>query len=583
MKKIRSCEIFFACVVIGFFQLGCTEKKTQEVVEPQNITRQKKNKLKKPAKEAQLQIPPSKKSREVLVKAPFRGEDFVTEPRKNGYGTLRFNLSFDNIQEREIDALCRDLLNSIGEPKDERHVAGIKSKSDAFFCPVEKKMFAKKPLKCSYSLRGTCEFYGNNAWGFYADLQFIKVQDDFIREAGRLLRIRKLIDSHLRMLVKSKLSPDQVILSIDSDGEASFKQLLLSGQPYEKYPDWLKSQQANRRDGEFIVLHGSLESYQRSENIIKDEFSLVELEGSPIITFRNKNTASKISKLVLVSGGLWAVNPNPKCGEPGVLPDGTVYGGACEPGEISICGANQGRIGMCPADVPMTNMDLIGVFPKERKAPYKLIGDDLGRPYTLIRIDNLVGKTLEITYRGEKFVGEIPMPFSVLAKKGSAIENAYKDLLVEMGIDQIKRQLLDCMAPTLKEKKCFENLVALKDSPLLVGLDRKHLRARTNADPWIESEKKYSLNDFYDTIRVGDNKLLEITKSCVTGSFRNWVINKDYAEVYKEGFDDFSPGCGFKKIQNGWILDYVTDGTPFTDPKQVEIAPGGVAPDPFRF
>jgi hypothetical protein len=152
-----------------------------------------------------------------------------------------------------------------------------------------------------------------------------------------------------------------------------------------------------------------------------------------------------------------------------------------------------------------------------------------------------------------------------------------------MGIDQIKRKLLDCMGPQLKDKKCFENLVALKDSPLLVGLDRKHLSARTNADPWIESEKKYSLNDFYDTIRVGDNKLLEITKSCVTGSFTNWVINKDYAEVYKEGFDDFSPGCGFKKIQNRWILDYVSDGTPFTDPKQVEIAPGGVAPDPFRF
>jgi hypothetical protein len=385
------------------------------------------------------------------------------------------------------------------------------------------------------------------------------------------------------MLVKSKLSPDQVILSIDSDGEASFKQLLLSGQPYEKYPDWLKSQQAKRRDGEFIVLHGSLESYQRSENIIKDEFSLVELEGSPIITFRNKNTTSKISKLVLVSGGLWAVNPNPECGEPGVLPDGTIYGGACEPGEIRICRANQGRIGMCPADVPMTNMDLIGVFPKERKAPYKLIGDDLGRPYTLIRIDNLTGKTVEITYRGEKFVGEIPMPFSVLAKKGSAIENAYKDLLVEMGIDQIKRQLLDCMAPTLKEKKCFENLVALKDSPLLVGLDRKHLSARTNADPWIESEKKYSLNDFYDTIKAGSNKPTEITRNCVTGIFSNWVINKDYVEVYQEGFNEFSPGCGFKKIQNRWILDYVSDGTPFTDPKQVEIAPGGVAPDPFRF
>jgi len=402
----------------------------------------------------------------------------------------------------ETEALYDAHFNICGKFLDRSEIKDASKLPDTvYFCPEQKATFTVMPVKkCSYFVSGRCDIYHDSPDGpriFKTDINNIKISDELHRE--------------LEQLIKDRLSGgrDQLLLSVDEKGHATFKQLLISGQPFDQFPAWEDQQQIKRREeGEFIVLRINRGLSGGSEE-----------PKQPTIVFTNKNSSGKPKTLTFRKEGFFADDASLSC--------------------MRI----NGFMTHCPDDSPIGDSDWLGVA-VEGFWEYSL-------PYTVLRISALKGKTVEINYKDQTFVGEIVVPFTVVAKKGSAIYKAQEESLEKTGVNTLIKELSACMTPKLKEENCFENLV---NEPLssIIGV----------YEPDQEYPQYKDIHEFYEALK--QNPKLEefgILKSCLSGEFTKWEILDDSITVRKEEFNETAPGCKFRREPDGrWILKEIFDG-----------------------
>ena len=362
-----------------------------------------------------------------------------------------------------------------------------------YFCPEQKATFTVMPVKkCSYFVSGRCDIYHDSPDGpriFKTEVNSIKISDELI--------------SPLNNLIADRLSGgrDQLLLSVDEKGHATFKQLLISGQPFDQYPAWESQQQIKRREeGDFIVLRAS-------DGWPED----------PGIVFTNKNSSGKPPHLEFTKEGFFATD-----------------------GSLS-CMRRYGYMTHCPDDSPIGDSEWLGIGVNGSW--------EYSAPYTVLRISALKGKTVEIKYKDQTFSGEIPGRFTVFARKGSAIAKAQEETIEKTGVNTLIKELSACMTPQLKEESCFDKLV------------RWPLNAVIGANgPGDEYPVYNNVHEFYDALKKPEAQEFGILKSCLSGEFTKWEIDDHSITVRKEEFNEAAPYCRFKKVDGRWLLEEIADG-----------------------
>jgi hypothetical protein len=426
------------------------------------------------------------------IDARFNGNRYLEVDHYLGFdgdnpeGPKILNVQTDVISDSN-QKICGEFLGTSGT----KQTADFSR--EIYFCPEEKTSHTTIPLKkCDYFVSGRCEMAPGSPGGprlFKTDVNKIKISDEQYLTLKPLLK-----DRHGG-------GRDRLVLTVDEGGRATFVELLISGHSIDTFPDWERRQRVNRgEEGEFIVLRVGSD------------------EPKADIVFTNKSSSGKPQTLSFTKQGFFSDD------------------------DSLTCMRNNGFMDECPDDSPIGDSEWLDVGVEGFW--------EYSAPYTVLRISALKEKTVEINYKGQTFSGEIPVSFTVVAKKGSAIYKAQEESLEKTGVNTLIKELSACMTPQLKEESCFDKLVGW---PLnaVIGV----------TSPGEEHTVYENVHEFYDALKQRpEAQEFGILKSCLSGEFIKWVIGDHSITVRKEEFNEAAPYCRFKKVDGRWNLDEIADG-----------------------